>query len=188
MFKFLTSLSLLIAFPAFAQMYVLGQGGYGQLKQTAAAANNVYPSGLTYGGGIGVRQKFFELEGLLAKTDLASEIDHDGSKNTLKHSQTTFNLSLNFYLNKRLYLRMGYAFNRIDQTLGKDVSAASEEGAKQTYGMNKNLIADGITYGGGVVIYDGSKVSLFTQLDSLNLPASKANVWNVSVGFRFYTR
>jgi len=186
--KLIVLLTCLISHAAFAQGYFLGQAGYGQLHQKAVASNNVYPSGYTYGVGGGFRQNFFEMEGLLQKIDLGGAINHDGISNTFKHQQTSFTLAFNFYVNKRIYARLGYSLNRIDQTLEKNVSDASTQGAINSYGMKQNANADGMTYGGGFVLYDGSTVAVFTQFENLNMPSAVANVWNVSLGIRIYSR
>jgi hypothetical protein len=186
--KLLIFLTIFVSLPAFCEVYFLGQSGYGQLNQNAVASNNVYPSGLTYGAGAGIRQNYFEFEGVLQKLDLAGEIDHDGAGNTFKHEQTSITFALNFYLSKRFYARLGYSINRIDQSLGEDVSDASMEGARDAYKMKENTTADGVVYGGGYVVYDSTKLGIFTQFESFSMPTADANVWNISLGFRFYVR
>lgn len=188
MMKVWPLLIVLVSYSAHAQMYFLGQGGYARLNQEAAVENNVRPVGLTYGAGVGFREDFYELEASLQKMSLAADIDHDSTVNTLKHEDTTFTLAFNFYLSKRLYLRLGYAFHRIDQTLENEVSDASLEGARKAYGMQEGAAIDGMTFGGGYVIYDGNKLSVFTQFETMSMSAADANVMNIALGFRFYTR
>ena len=186
--KFIVLLTFLISHSAFAQGYFLGQAGYGQLNQRAISSNNVYPSGYTYGVGGGIRQSFFEIEGLLQKIDLAGDINHDGASNGIKHEQTSFTFAINFYLSKRFYARLGYSMNRIDQSLEEKISDASMEGARKSYDLHENANADGVTYGGGFVLYDSSSLGIFTQFENLSMPSASANTLNFSVGIRVYSR
>jgi hypothetical protein len=78
--------------------------------------------------------------------------------------------------------------NRIDQSLDKNISAASMEGARKTYDFHENAIADGVTYGGGFVLYDSSSLGIFTQFENLSMPSANANTLNFSVGIRVYAR
>ena len=188
MLKLLLFLTILISMPALSQPYLLGQVGYGQLNQEALDSNNVNPSGLTYGIGGGVRQNYFEFEGVLQKLDLSGDVDHDGAGNTFKHEQTSITFALNFYLSKSFYARLGYSINRIDQTLEEAVSAASMEGAREAYKMKEDTNADGVVYGAGYVFYDSGKLALFSQFESLSMPTADANVWNISLGFRYHLR
>lgn len=167
-------------------MYYLGQGGYAQLNQDAAAEQNVRPTGLSFGGGMGLRKDYIEVEGILQKMTLAGDIDHDGQKNSLVHKDTSFTIAMNFYLNRNFYARLGYSFHRIDQTLEKPVSEASMEGARSAYNMQEDVLIDGVTYGGGFVLYNGSKLDIFTQFENMNLSAADATVWNFALGFRYY--
>lgn len=188
MVKLLLFLSLLVCQAAYAQVYLLGQAGYSQLNQSDAAANNVHPSGITYGAGAGFRNGFFEFEGTLLKANLSGDINHDGEDNTLNHAQTSMLLAFNFYLTKRFYVRLGYGFHKVDQTLGDGVSAASQEGAERAYGMKEDALTEGVIYGGGYVIYDSNRLGLYTQIENMTMSTLGASAWNASLGFRWYLR
>lgn len=186
MIKTLLFLTVLLSFSAQAQIYGLLQGGYGQYSQQDAADKKVYPSGTTYGAGLGVRKNFFEVEAVFEKFSGKAEIDHDDKSNSIIHKQSSFLLALNFYLNKSLYARLGYGFYRVDQSLDKPVSAASEEGARKAYGIKEDVLSDGVLYGAGFVIYDGKKINIYTQFENQVITSLKANAWNVSLGFKMY--
>ncbi len=184
--KTLLILTTLLSLSAYAQTYALFQGGYGQYNQKDAASHKVYPSGTSYGAGLGVRKNFFEVEAVFEKFTGKAEVDHDDKSNSIIHKQSSFLLALNFYLNKSLYARLGYGFYRVDQNLDKVVSAASEEGAKKAYGIKEDAISDGVLYRGGFVIYDGKKINIYTQFENQVITSLKANSWNASLGFKFY--
>lgn len=186
MMKIWPFLIVLISYSAQAQMYFLGQGGFAQLNQDAASENNVRPRGMSYGAGLGIRKDYLEVEGILQKMSLAGEIDHDGAKNSLIHEDTSFTVALNFYLSRSFYARLGYAFHRIDQSLETPVSDASMAGARTAYNIQEDAIIDGVTYGGGYVIYNGKKLDIFTQFESMNLSPAEASVWNFALGFRYH--
>ncbi len=186
MLKSLIYLIFFVPALAQAQIFVLGQGGYSQLNQKSAANNNVYPSGTSYAAGIGVRQDFFELEASMLKFNGEGDMRHDGVDNTFKHSQTSLILGLNFYLQKSFYLRFGYGFHRINQTLGTKVSEASEEGARKAYGMKDKATTDGILYGAGFVIFNGEKIDVYTQIENATMSSIQGSAWNASLGIKFY--
>lgn len=186
MLRYLLFLTVLVSGMAEAQIYGVLQGNYSQLKQQKQASNNVYPTGAGYGAGIGFRKNFYEFEAMINKLNLAGDIDHDGESNTIKHDQTSLMLAFNFYFNKVFYARLGYGFHKIDQTLEKDISEASMDGAKKAYDLQENKVTDGILYGAGFVIFDGRKVSLFTQFENMNMSSINGNAWNLSLGLKIY--
>lgn len=186
MLKFLIFLTLLLSGGVHAQVYGLLQGGYSQLNQQKIASNNVYPVGPTMGAGVGLRKNFYEFEGSFQKFNLAGEIDHDGKSNTLKHAQTSLIFAFNFYFNKRFYARFGYGFHKVDQTLDKEVSDASMEGARKAYDLQEDKITDGILYGAGFVLYDGNKMSIYTQFENMHMSSISASAWNVALGLKLY--
>lgn len=116
-----------------------------------------------------MRSGAFEFEGMLLKANLSGDIDHDGQGNTLNHAQTSLILAFNFYLTKSFYARFGYGFHRVDQALGDEVSAASQEGAEKAYGLKENTVTEGVTYGTGFVLYDSTKLGVFTQFEIFRL-------------------
>jgi hypothetical protein len=191
MFKiilFLTIVVCRVAYGSGESSYIVGQGGYSQLNQKDAASNNVYPSGMSYGAGAGMRSGPYEFEALLLKANLSGEIDHDGEKNTLEHSQTSLIVAFNFYFTKNFYARFGYGLHKVDQTLGDDVSAASQEGAEKAYGLKEDKLTEGIVYGAGFVFYDSAKLGLYTQFENMTMSTLQASAWNLSLGFRFYLK
>lgn len=186
MLKIILFLSVLVCGVANAQVYGLLQGGYARLNQKEMSENNVYPTGISYGVGAGVRKDFYEVEVSLQKLNLSGEIDHDGKSNTINNSQSTFTFALNFYFTKNVYLRFGYGFHRVEQTLEKPVSTASEEGAKKAYNLRDSTTADGVLYGGGVLLYNSNRLDIFTQVESINMSNLKASVLNASLGLKYY--
>lgn len=186
MVKLLLFLTVLLTSVAQAQVYALLQGGYSQLNQQKPSANNVYPTGTTLGGGIGFRKNFYEFEGSFQKFSLAGEIDHDGKSNTMTHSQASLLLAFNFYFNKRFYARFGYGFHKVDQTLDKKVSEASMEGARKAYDLQEDKVTDGVLYGAGYVIYDGKRLSIYTQFENMHMSSINATAWNAGLGFKVY--
>ncbi len=173
-------------FPAFADVYVLGQGGYLKLRQEKAMENNVTPTGTSMGGGIGFRDKFYEFEAVFLKSTAEDDVIHDDEKNKMVHEQTSLLFGLNFYLTEKFYARFGYGFNRVNQELKKPVSTASAAGAKDAYGLTENTVTDGPLFGAGFVLYNGNKGTLFTQFEYLSYSSIDAGAINLSVGFRFY--
>jgi hypothetical protein len=191
MFKILLFLSIVVgrvAYGAGESSYFLGQGGYSQLNQKEAASNNVYPTGMSYGAGAGMRSGPYEFEAVFLKANLSGEIDHDGQKNTFEHSQTSLILAFNFYFTKNFYARFGYGVHKVDQTLGDGVSAASQEGAEKAYGLKEDKLTEGIVYGAGFVFYDSTKLSLFTQFENMTMSTLQGSAWNLSLGFRYYLK
>lgn len=185
--KLLLFLTIFISFSAQAQLYVLGQGGYFVLNQEATDANNVTPSGYSYGAGIGMRKNYFEFEATLFKATGEADLQHDGIDNTLKHEQTTLSLSLNFYLSKAFYARMGYSTHKIEQSFGEEFSSVSQAGAEDEYELKEGTTSEGFHFGAGYVLFDGKKTSLFVQLERFNYATFEGGAWNTSLGFRIYT-
>ncbi len=170
-----------------AQLYYIGQGGYLRLAQDAAAENSVYPTGLSYGGGVGFRKNYFEFESLIFKASAEDNLIHDGVKNKMLHEQTSLLLGLNFYMSKSFYARLGYGLHRIDQHLDKSLSSASEAGAIKEYNLKEKALSEGLYIGAGYIIYNGSKLALFVQLDKYGYSTMKSGALNGSLGFRYYT-
>jgi hypothetical protein len=185
--KLLLFLTILVSLPAQAQLYVLGQGGYFVLNQEATDANNVTPAGYSYGGGIGMRKNYFEFEVSLLKASGTADLAHDGVDNSLNHEQTTLSFSLNFYLSKAFYARMGYSTHKIDQSFGEEFSPVSQAGAEDEYDLKEGSTSEGFNLGAGYVIFDGSNTSLFVQIERFNYATFNGGAWNTSLGFRIYT-
>lgn len=187
MLKYLLFLTVLLSSVVKAQVYVLGQGSYSQLNQQKQASNNVYPSGTGYGAGVGYRKRFYEFEGSFQKFNLSGDINHDDKSNSILHSQISFIMAFNFYFTDRFYGRFGYGFHKIDQTLDKEISDASTEGARKAYNLQEDKMTDGILYGAGFVLYNGRKISIYTQIENMHMSSISASAWSASLGFKFYT-
>ena len=185
--KLIIFLTLLVPHLCYAQIYGLIQGGYSQLNLDSASSHKVYPTGLAYAAGIGVRKQFFELEATLQKFTGQGELEHDGVKNKFIHEQSSVLFALNFYLSKRFYARLGYGFHKVDQSLDQKVSTASDIGARKAYGMKKDIMTDGILYGAGFVLYDGTRMAIYTQIESTTMSSLGASVWNGALGIKIYT-
>lgn len=185
--KLLLFLTILLSLPAQAQLYVLGQGGYFVLNQEATDANNVTPAGYSYGGGIGMRKNYFEFEASILKASGTADLTHDGVDNSLQHDQTTLSFSLNFYLSKAFYARMGYSTHKIDQSFGEEFSAVSQTGAEREYDLKEGDTSEGFHFGAGYVFYDAGKISMFVQVERYNFATFDGGAWNTSLGFRIYT-
>lgn len=185
--KLMLILTLLVPQLGYAQIYGLIQGGYSQLNQDSAASHKVYPTGLSYSGGIGVRKEYFELEATLQKFTGQGDLEHDGVKNTFIHEQASLLFALNFYLSKRFFARLGYGFHKVDQSLDKEVSTASDLGAKKAYGMKEDVMTDGILYGAGFVLYNGARMSIYTQIENASMSSLGASTWNGALGIKIYT-
>lgn len=181
-------LTFLVPCLAQAQIYGLLQGGYSKLSQDSLSDHKVYPAGTSYAAGIGIRKDYFELEASFQKFAGKAEIDHDGQKNTLMHDQASVLFALNFYLSKRFYARLGYGFHKADQTLEKELSEASAAGARKAYGIKEDVLTDGILYGVGFVILNGTRVSLYTQIENASMSSLGATAWNGVLGLKIYTK
>jgi hypothetical protein len=187
MLRLLVFLTAFISFSVQAQLFVVGQGGYFVLNQEATDANNVTPTGFSYGGGVGMRKNYFELEAVLVKANAESELEHDGVSNTLQHDQTSLVFSLNFYLSKTIYARVGYSTHKIDQKFGEEFSAVSQTGAEEEYEIKDGSTSEGFHVGGGWNFYDRGKLSMFVQIERFNFATFDGGAWNTSLGFRVYT-
>lgn len=166
-------------------MFFTAQGGYLAVSQDKSSKNDVYPTGTSFGGGIGFREQFYEFEAVFFQAKAEAEINHDNSKNKIIHDQASLLLNLNFYITQRLYARMGYGLHKVDQTLDKKVSPASEAGAKAAYGLSSNDLEDGINLGAGFVFLKARDFSLFIQTERGGL-TSESSFWNSSLGVRIY--
>lgn len=182
----------LIAFVVFpvtnswARTFFTGEVGYLTLRQAPALENRVSPRGPSFGGGLGFRQQYYEFEAKFLSSTAEDDVIHDDQKNTMVHEQKSYLLGFNFYLTKSIYLRAGYGMTRVNQTLKKEVSAASEAGAKKSYGLAENKVTDGPLFGGGFVFLDRRSLLLYTQLEYMSFASLKGGAWNASLGFRFY--
>lgn len=179
-------LTLLLPALGQAQIYGLGQVGYARLNKEEPASKRVFPTGMTFGLGIGVRRDFFELEASYQKFSGSGDINHDKVDNSLIHKQSSFILALNFYLSKKFYARLGYGFYKVDQSLDKKVSDASTEGARKTYGIKENVMTDGFVYGAGYVIYDSSSMAIYTQIENQNMSSLGASSLSGVLGIKVY--
>lgn len=184
--KLILFLTLLLPSLAKAQIYGLLQAGRAQLNQKEAASHKVYPAGMMYSAGVGMRRDFLEFEAAFQKFNGLGEMEHDGIKNNLVHEQWSLNLGFNFYFSQRFYARFGYGFHKIHQSLEDQVSAASQEGAIKAYGLKKNILTDGILYGLGFVIWDGTNMSVYTQLENMMMASLNASEWNAALGIKIY--
>jgi hypothetical protein len=157
-----------------------------KLYQDKAVEDRVYPAGAFYGLGYGVRKNYLEFEGVFSKASAKDDVNHDGVKNTMVHEESSLKFAMNFYLNKSFYARLGVGFYKVNQELGKDVSEASQEGAKKEFGLKEDFMTEGLTLGVGYVIYNSTKMAFFTQLERSEYSSLKASSWNLGLGFRYY--
>jgi len=68
--------------------------------------------------------------------------------------------------------------------LGK--KKASLEGARKAYDLQEDKVTDGVLYGAGFVIYDGKKLSIYTQFENMHMSSINATAWNAGLGFKVY--
>jgi hypothetical protein len=162
-------------------------GGYGKHSQESMKGSNTYPTGITYGVGLGQRNTYYEYELNIAKSNYSVPITHDGLKNKINHDQTHINFALNFYLIRKFYLRAGYGFFIFDQTPETDISGASAEGLRQSYGLKKDKIG-GAVLGGGWVLMSSQTINLYLQYEYTLMPDIKASQTLISSGLRWYFR
>lgn len=184
--KFFLFLTFLLTFKVQAATYIVAQGGYMKLAQDAAMESNVTPAGFLYGGGLGIRKDYFEFEALILKGSAQDKIRHDGRDNTLVHEQTSLILAMNFYMLKSLYVRAGFGVHKVDQTLGDQVGAASQIGARASYGMIEDDLTEGVILGAGYVLYNGKHMDIFTQIERQDFSSVESGVWNATLGFKWY--
>lgn len=167
--------------------YVVGMVGYGKHSQDSMKDSSTYPIGLSYGGGLGYRNNFYEFELLATKSSYQVDIVHDGTANTLIHDQALFNLSMNFYLLRHLYVRLGYGLGVLEQRTKLPVGGASGEGLKASYGLEKEKIGVA-NLGLGYVFSLGARVNFYGQYEHLMMGDIAAAQSQVSVGFRWYLK
>ncbi len=165
--------------------YVVGLAGYGKHSQESMKDSNTYPVGLSYGAGLGYRANYYEFELLATKSNYLVDIVHDGKPNTLAHEQSLFNLSLNFYLLRHLYVRLGYGLAVIKQEAKIPVAGASGAGLNQSYGLVKEKIGVA-NIGLGYVFWIGNSMNLFTQLEHFAMGDISGSQSQLSAGFRWY--
>lgn len=167
--------------------YVVGSIGYGKHSQDAMKDSNTYPIGQSYGAGMGYRNNFYEFELMAMKSNYQVKIEHDGLANTLIHDQSLFNLSLNFYLFRHLYIRMGYGLAIIDQKTATSVSGASGEGLRQAYGLQRDKIGVA-NVGLGYLFSIGARTNFYAQYEHLMMGDISGSQSQVALGFRWYLR
>ena len=187
--KLILLLTILLSFGAKAAQtssYISAQAGYFSLSQDAASEHNVSPTGTSYGVGLGYRLNYIEFEATMLSASATGDLEHDSLKNSLEHSQTSLIFGFNFYLNKALYLRLGYGFHKIEQKFGKQMSDVSAEGAKDEYGIVEDELSEGMVVGGGVTFYSTNTLDCFLQVDRYNYSSINSAAWNGSLGIRYH--
>jgi hypothetical protein len=167
--------------------YVVGMVGYGKHSQDTMKDSSTYPVGTSYGGGLGYRNNFYEFELLATKSNYQVDIVHDGVANTLIHDQALFNLSMNFYLLRHLYVRLGYGLGVIEQKTKLTVGGASGAGLTESYGLVKEKIGVA-NLGLGYVFLLGARMNLYTQYEHFMMGDIAGSQSQVSVGFRWYLK
>lgn len=171
-------------------VYLLGQAGYFSLQQKAAVDNSVEPSAVSSGGGIGLSLNRFELEASFISVNAEAALLHDSVINSFLHKQSSYTLALNFYLFPIFYLRAGYSYHSINQSLAYPIGAASQAGAVTEYGLQGKTNSAGFSYGGGLLFYKNESgiFTAFIQLEKLQFSSFDAGALNTSIGFRFYIK
>lgn len=167
--------------------FITGQVGYGKHSQDSMSDSSTYPIGLNYSGGFGYRNNFYEFELLVTKSNYQTDIIHDGQDNTLIHDQTLFNLSLNFYLYRHLYVRLGYGLAIIEQSTATKVEGASGQGLNQAYGLKEDKIGVA-NVGVGYVFSTGVRTNFYTQYEYIMMSDIAASQSQFALGFRWYLR
>ncbi|MBY0518692.1 MAG: hypothetical protein K2P81_17410 [Bacteriovoracaceae bacterium] len=149
------------------------------------ADSKTRPIGLAYGAGIGKRYDYYEFELNVSKGNYSTDIEHDGVKNKLLNEQTQYSLSMNFYLIKSIYARIGYAITDLTQSPETPVSGASGDGLTKAYGLEENKF-DGLLFGGGWVFAPFKSAKVYLQYEYFSIPSIKATQHLMSAGFRWY--
>jgi hypothetical protein len=169
---------------SWASLYLGLNPGQGRFNQEAMKDSKTYPVGTSLGLLAGMRDKFFELEGSLHFADYKADIKHDGLSNVILHEHTQATVAINFYLVTEIYLRLGYSFYFIDQSIEKPVSAASSEGIKKEYGLKSDGRYEGTQIGGGWVFLPLTKFQAYVQYDYTTINALDATEAKVSLGLK----
>jgi hypothetical protein len=168
-----------------AEIFVLGQGGLVMHGQTTST-DKVSLSGYSKAVGVGFRSNFLEFETVYFGSSSEADIMHDNQKNKILHTQSSLIVAMNFYLKKALYFRFGYGFHHLKQSLEKEMSPASTEGALREYNIRSDLTTGALIYGAGICVYETKRLSFFTQFENHSYRPLKAQSWNVSLGVRMH--
>lgn len=137
-------LLLLCSYSLWAGTYLGLSGGYQAFSSPSVDKYKVAMKGPTFGGFVGVGKDFVGLEGFYQDLSSSGSIKHDGETYTFDNKIQAYGAALRFSFSS-IYLRLGYAHYRMDQSLGiSDESIRAP--AEAVYDIQKETNKSGVLY------------------------------------------
>jgi hypothetical protein len=153
--KFIAIIFLLFSTNSFANAYLGGSYGYSTFSSDALETYKAMPKGNAFGGFFGVGKSFVGLEGIFQKFSTQSDIKHDGGTYQINENATAMGGALRFSFTY-LYLRMGVARYKLDQSVDIE-DTATRTTAEEIYEVQeKGTTKNGALYGLGTHMKVGS--------------------------------
>lgn len=147
--KYLLLVLIFVSGNTFATTYFGANVGYNMFSTDTLDEYKVNPKGMTYGGFLGIGRDFVGLE--FVYQDLKSEgtIKHDGGTYDITENATAMGAALRFSF-EVLYLRLGVARYKLDQSLAID-DATVRTSAEALYEIqDEGTTKNGAIYGLGL--------------------------------------
>lgn len=158
-------ITLLITLNTSALTYIGLAGNYSKVDYAPMEQYKVNPTGTGLGYNLGFRSGFLALEFSYTGLDASADIIHDSVSNKILHSQKTYAVNMNVFLNPRLFFKFGYGVYKINHSLETDVATYTKEAIASTYGF-KNESHGGLTYGIGFDFFKVNKgFNIYTSID-----------------------
>jgi hypothetical protein len=145
---------------------------------------NISPLGTGFGYILGLRSGFAGLEFGYTGVNAKGDMKHDGADNTISHSQKSYTLTLNLFLNPQLFLKFGYGVHKVSHTLENKVDANKEASINELYGF-LNESKGGMTYGLGFDFFKTRKgFNMYTAIDRHHFH-KEGTTTTVQFGFKY---
>lgn len=177
---------LLVNWSAFAGDASIGVDyGLSTVNYEPMSQHKVYPSGYSYGFNFSQKISIIETQFFYRQfSGLEGKFIHAGEANYFVHNQTSVGAAFNVFLNQNLYFKIGYALNKVQQTIKNSTTSNLETDIKSTYQVLSDKSSSGIVYGIGFNIFNGKTFDTYTEFN--RYPVNKDGyVTSLAVGFKF---
>jgi hypothetical protein len=148
-----------------ASTYISAGYNYGQFIYKPMSQYNVAPQGGGFGLTYGMSYGAISTEFFYNKLSMTGAFIHDDTNNNFNHEATNYGIAAAAYLNKYLYLRVGYQITSIDQSF-TSIDSATDNIITNSYGVLENYSGKGFLIGAGLNLYAGKSWLIYSQFTS----------------------
>lgn len=173
---------------SFAANWYLGTGvGYSKFNSDQLKNYDVSSTGMNYALRLSGREADYGYEFFYANLKSKGDILHDNLELDLHQDVSMFGAALDISA-KILYVRLGYAFYKIDHYAMNGSVRSQNSGLNSVYGANGSQRDDGFVMGVGKQFKFWKNNFFYLEANRYNLNQSKSKIDSFEMGLTFFIK